>query len=259
MRGAKKAETAVREALSGHLDNTDIPFIASIAYNAVVDALFPGEQVRATYPWKTNADLLYDVWKLGYVTGFIYDATPGDSPNSMWSRELTDDHGVAMLGIEEIHLNTNKSDFRHFSFEDKAWDTVFFDPPFKLNGNPSGLPELSQRYGVNVPARWEARHKLIVHGFIESLRISKRVLVKCQDQVVSGRIRWQTDMLKLVADGGYLNVIDHGIDGAFTAAPRAKLVDRFDMLGHHIPQPMKGREQKHAHARPSTLLVFERN
>lgn len=193
--------------------------------------------VLAYDTWRTNADLIYDAWRLGYVHGFVYDVTPG--LDGMWTKRIR-----AVEGIEEIHGNAQRLDFRHLAFNDNTWDTVLYDPPYKLNGNPDGLAGLSARYGVDIPTRWQDRHALMIEGLIECARIVRpggHVLAKCQDQVVSGKLRWQTDML---TDAG----ICCGLEK----------VDRFDMAGHHIPQPMQGRKQKHAHGRPSTLLVFEK-
>lgn len=222
--------------------------LAEIAAKAAVSSLFPQDVVVASYPWRDNADLIYAVWRMGYVEGKVLDMTPGEK--GLWASKLWRPPEMKMVeGIEGVYLNFGVWDFTNTPSADNEWDTVFYDPPFKLNGNPDGLPDLSRRYGVDVPAHWEDRHQLMVDGLKECIRItSGRVLAKCQDQVVNGEIRWQTDMLKDCAE-----------------ANGCKKVDRFDMLGHHIPQPMgpskrypNGRKQRHAHARPSTLLVFEK-
>jgi hypothetical protein len=250
-RGQSKAINDAVEALK--LLYPDMPGVKGLAETAVqvaLEALYPTwtGAVVAAFPWRTNADLIYDCWRLGYVTGFVYDATPGSG--GLWSNKLGISTSEWLEGIEQIVLNLKKIDFRHFAFEDGTFDTVFFDPPYKLNGSPDGLPELSKRYGVDVPTKVADRHALMLDGLLECIRISRRyLLVKCQDQVANGEMHWQTVMLKNCAEGY-----------------RMKLIDRFDMLGHHIPQPMNpsprypnGRKQKHAHGRPSTLLVFERS
>jgi len=246
----KAIETAKAALRAMYPDVPDIEAIAETAIEVALEALYPTKSsVVACYPWRTNADLIYDAWRLGYVTGFVYDATPG--AGGLWSSRLgPTPTSQCPEGIEQITLNLNGSDFRRFSFEDKSFDTVFFDPPYKLNGNPDGLSELSKRYGVDVPAKVVDRHVLMLDGLAECIRISRKyVLVKCQDQVANGRVYWQTEMLTRFTE----------------ESSEATLVDRFDMLGHHIPQPMapserypNGREQRHAHGRPSTLLVFER-
>lgn len=241
----------------------DISMVASVAVEAALDAIFPGDAVRAVYPWRTNADLIYDAWRAGYVNGVVFDSTPGK--DGLWWRRLIHPETLDPAdGIERIILNNDvdggrRFDFRETWYRDEKFDTVAFDPPYKFNGNPKGLPELSERYGVDVPARWQDRLVLMSDGLIECIRITRHrghILVKCQDQVVSGALRWQTRTLTTVAETG-LREGEEAPPG-WRLAPKAKLIDRFDMLGHHIPQPMKGRKQRHAHARPSTLLVFER-
>ena len=96
----------------------------------------------------------------------------------------------------------------------------------------------------------------MLEGFRECVRISSKwILVKCQDQVCSGQMRWQTDWFTDYAKG----LAFQGV--------KLRKVDRFDMIGHAIPQPGIGlpeddpryRKQKHAHGRGSTLLVFQKS
>jgi len=193
--------------------------------------------VPAVHPWRTNADLLFAAYRLGYVSGHVLDTTPGLA-GLWWSKIPTDPFGQ----VSEIQLSTH--DFRRLPYGGRTFDTVAFDPPYKLNGNPRSMNALSHRYGVDVPTSWQDRHVLMSQGLVESIRVAVvggHILVKCQDQVSSGAIRWQTDLMTNIAE-----------------AYNAMKVDRFDMTGHHIPQPMEGRKQRHAHGRPSTLLVFRK-
>lgn len=190
--------------------------------------------IPAVHRWATNAELIYDAYQLGYVSGRVLDATPGER-GLWWDR----------FEPGEIELTLNPGwDFTALPFGAETFDTVAYDPPYKFNGNPHGLPDLSRRYGVDVPTRWQDRMKLILDGAKGCARIVKvggHLLVKCQDQVVSGKMRWQTDEItRLLETRGM------------------RKVDRFDLIGHSIPQPMKGRRQRHAHGRGSTLLVFRR-
>jgi hypothetical protein len=130
-------------------------------------------------------------------------------------------------------------DFTALPWPDRFFDAVTFDPPFKLNGTPTA--SVDQRYGVDVYRSREQRHDLILAGITECARVARRVLlVKCQDQVNGGKIRWQTRLFA-----------DHAEAQGF------ELVERFDMLGYR-PQP-PGRTQQHARRNYSTLLVLERS
>lgn len=211
--------------------------------------------ILAVKRWRDNADMIADVYRLGYIEGQVYDATPGDA-GALWWRDIphVESTAITHLGGVVLHhpwvvLNDEKLDFTKMPFANGEFDTVAYDPPYKLNGNPDGLPELSSRYGVEVPTRPGDRILLLVNGLKECARISSKwLLVKCQDQVCNGHVYWQTDILTEAARRC-----------GFTK------VDRFDLIGHSIPQPMgkskrypNGRKQRHAWGRGSTLLVFKR-
>ena len=88
----------------------------------------------------------------------------------------------------------------------------------------------------------EDRHRLIREGTVECLRVLKRggfLLLKCQDQVNGGKVRWQT------------------MDFAWHAGLYGgRLVDMLHMLGGR-PQP-EGTSQRHARRNMSTLLVLRK-
>jgi hypothetical protein len=99
------------------------------------------------------------------------------------------------------------------------FDMVAFDPPYKLSGTPA-LGDFDDRYGIDVPTRWQDRMDLILDGAEEAITCAKakgHLLVKCQDQVVSGKMVWQT------------------MEVWHRLAPYARLVDRFDMRPWIIP------------------------
>lgn len=204
------------------------------------------EPVVAVKRWRDNADMIAEVYRLGrYIKGDVYDVTPGDA-RGLWTRHIANAAPDLFIGANEAKL-----DFTALPWPDGKWDTILYDPPYKLNGNPASMPELSSRYGVEVPRRPQDRIDLMVAGLRECARITApggHVLAKCQDQVCSGRMWWQTDTLK-----------DAGAEVGLVK------VDRFDLIGHSIPQPMgpserypNGRRQKHPYGRGSTLLVFRK-
>lgn len=190
--------------------------------------------VPAVHAWATNGHLVEDVSRI-YDFNSTLDATYGRG--RFWTR-----YRPAQLVTNDLNPDTD-AEF-HYDFRDLPWgrdfDTVVFDPPYKLNGTPS-LGDFDSRYGISAPTRWQDRMSLILEGVVECGRVCRNLLlVKVQDQVVSGRVVWQT-----------LEVVDR-LDGW-------RLVDRFDLLGGSRPQPMDGRRQRHGHGRPSSLLVFERS
>jgi SAM-dependent methyltransferase len=192
--------------------------------------------IPATARWATNAHLIADVAALGYLrpTDLVLDPTYG--LGNWWARWKPD-----RLVTSDLRPGAQlRADFRRLPFAAGTFDAVTFDPPFKLNGTPSGA--VDARYGVDEPSTWQDRMALIGAGLDECARVLRpggRLLLKCQDQVVSSHVRWQTIAFTNHATG-------LGLD----------LVDRFDLLGGR-PQPA-GRRQVHARRNSSTLLVFEK-
>lgn len=192
-----------------------------------------GAEVLAVDAYGSNAALVTACVRLGYLQSDwrTLDATYGRGifwqrwkPDSLvtndWRPELGADHHC---------------DFRSLPWPDAHFDAVVFDPPYKLNGTPTR--SVDERYGVHEPTRWQDRHRMILAGIAECARVAGQVLlVKCQDQVVSGRVRWQT---RLFAD----EMECHGFG----------LEDALHMVGGR-PQP-EGRRQVHARRNYSTLLV----
>jgi hypothetical protein len=193
--------------------------------------------IQAVGRWPTNGHLIADAAALHFPDAQnVFDATYGRGlwwtewrPPVLWANDLN----------PETDAQTHK-DFRDMNLMSEQFDVVAFDPPYKLNGTPA-LGDFDDRYGIATPTRWQDRIALILDGARECGRLVKpkgHLLVKCQDQVVSGQMRWVT---QYVTDA---------------LADKFRLVDRFDMLGGGRPQP-GGRTQRHAWGRPSSLLVFQ--
>jgi len=176
------------------------------------------------------------VASLGYLDGKVLDVTYGYGV--FWQLYKPDDFTACDLDAEKSPIGYSV-DFTQLPFEDMSFDAVVFDPPYKLNGTPTDA--VDERYGVHVVSKWQDRLQLMCDGLIECIRVSnKYVLVKCMDQVVSGKKVWQTIAMYEMA-WNY----------------RATLVDRFDMLVTPRPQP-EGRRQVHTQGNYSTLMVFKK-
>lgn len=138
-----------------------------------------------------------------------------------------------------------KADFRDLPFEDESFGVVVLDPPYGLRGS---VNETNGGYGLEAGyMSVEARYDMIREGIAECARVAQhRLILKCQDQVVSGQVSWQTRLFA-----------DHAEEKC-----GLRLVERLDMLGGSRPQPARTRAdgkpsvQQHAYQRPSTLLVF---
>lgn len=196
--------------------------------------------VLAINKWATNGHLIADCARLGYLrdTDLILDPTYGYG--TFW--KVWKPSSLVACDLDEAKSPIGHSvDFTALPFAHLGFDAVVFDPPYKLTGTPQDTGGMDERFGVDQPSvRWQDRMALIRAGAAECARVCERtLLVKCQDQVVSSKIRWQT-----------LAVIE-------TLAPLGfGLRDRFDFLSYRA-QPAE-RAQKNAHRGSSQMLVFER-
>lgn len=195
--------------------------------------------VKAIDRWASNGHLIADCARLDYLRPEYRTLDPTWGYGTFWKV-------WEPLVLVACDLNPDKSplgysvDFTNLPFDDRSFDAVVFDPPYKLNGTPTDIGGVDERFGVHEYARWQDRMKLIRDGARECARVSDLMLVvKCQDQVVSSKIRWQT---RAVADE--VEPLGFGL--------RA----RFDFLGGR-PQP-GGRTQKNPQSCSSQLLVFQR-
>jgi len=187
---------------------------------------------------KNNAELILGCKRLGYLDDEYEILDPTYGYGGFW--KLWMPPFLFAHDIEGAKAPSGVEDFTNLRYKNDRFDAVVFDPPYKLNGTPSG--SMDERYGVHVVRTWQDRHRLIEDGIVECIRVLKPegfLLLKCQDQVCSGKVRWQT---RLFADWAE----EHGVD----------LIDRMDLLAYR-PQPA-GRRQVHARRNHSTLLVFRK-
>jgi hypothetical protein len=202
------------------------------------------DPVLAIQKFPNNGHLIAACARLGYLKKSWLTLDPTYGYGTFWKvwkpRELV-----------ACDLNPDKSpigfsvDFTDLPWEDRTFMASVYDGPYKLNGKPSDSGGVDERFGVEQYTRWQDRMALLVHGAVEVARVTEEyMLVKCQDQVVSSKIRWQTRILEEV-----LELQGFG------------LKDRFEYLSRRA-QPKKAngkkRKQKNAHRCSSQLLVFKR-
>lgn len=200
---------------------------------------------------RNNAELIQYAHHLGYIPDahdtWTLDCTYGSG--RFWKNwhpehlikadiDVIDEHGDTRLGVVQC-------DFTAMPWGDFAFDTVVFDPPYKLNGTPAmgGPANSDESYGVGTAQTIKQRYGLIYDGLDECWRVCRKgghILVKCQDQVSSGKMHWQTfDFTNYLRD-------NRNVD----------LVDMLHLPGHRA-QPAN-RNQQHAHQNYSTLLIFQK-
>lgn len=195
--------------------------------------------IYAIHPYRSNAELIEAAAKLGYLHEDWITLDPTFGLGNFWS-----EWAPKYLIKSDIQATGQGGvfgwDFRNLPVRDGEYDAVVFDPPYKLNGTPTA--GVDNRYGVGSSTRWQDRIELMKRGQKECARVLKPggyLLTKCQDQVVSGRVVWQTDIMTAQA-------IHDGL----------VKVDRLDILTTPRPQPHS--RQVHARRNSSHLLVFRK-
>lgn len=188
----------------------------------------------------TNADLMVDCRDLGYIDidRPVLDVTYG--LGTFW--RIWQPRALVASDIDPAKSPAGRSvNFTATGYPDEFAATVVLDPPYKLNGTPTA--EVDDRYGVGGSyTTVAARHQLMQEGIAEAARILQpngHLLFKCQDQVCSGRVHWQTRIMA-----------DHAETVGF------RLVDALLFVGGRA-QPA-GRRQVHARRNYSTLLVLRK-
>jgi hypothetical protein len=192
------------------------------------------KRILAATAWPTNADMIVDCVKLGYLheDWMVLDPTYGKGRWwTKWQPKV----------LVKQDRNADDSDYRAMEWQSNRFDAVAYDPDYKLNG--TSRLKMDEAYGVHIPKTWQDRRSDMLHGFIECVRVTKRggmVLAKCQDQVCSGQMRWQTEWFSDLA-----KILE------------VRKVDELQFLGKGMDQP-EGRSQQHARHTYSTLLVFKK-
>lgn len=127
-----------------------------ISSSGVADGPTDAKMVMAFDTWPSNAHLIADVARLGYIRGDVLDCTWG--LGNFWTQYRPPAENL--IGTD---LNISKSpcgfsvDFRDQPWDDQSFDTVAFDPPYKLTGTPDRI--ITERFGVET-MRWQDRMQL---------------------------------------------------------------------------------------------------
>lgn len=200
--------------------------------------------VLAASAWKTNAHLIADVARLGYLRKEWLTLDPTAGRMGWWKLWRPDNlvtHDIRLDGV----------DFRALPHEDNTFDAVAFDPPYVAVGGhkTSSLGDFHDRFGLTETGHGtgnpdpKAVQALINDGLTDCARVTKPrgfLLVKCQDYISSGKL-WP---------GTHLTVT-HGLSMGLN------YYDRLEHYGCVRAQP-SGRRQVHARRNLSTLLVFRK-
>lgn len=200
------------------------------------------EPVMAIGEWRNNAELIADMPRLGYLHDDWLTFDPTYGLGRFWT--IWRPRVLLASDIDPRAEGVFGWDFTDLPVTSSSIGAVVFDPPYKLNGTSTdrGAAKADKRYGVTEYASQGDRHRLIIDGITECVRVLKRdgmLLVKCQDQVNGGKVRWQTR-----------EFADHA------ESLGCRLVDMLHIRSYR-PQP-PGRTQQHARRNFSTMLVLRK-
>jgi hypothetical protein len=194
------------------------------------------EPVMSLGEWNNNGEMLADVARLGYLDGRVLDCTYGEG--AFWT--VFRPKKLVACDLDPAKSPVGYSvDFRNLPWRARSFDSVVIDGPYKLTGTPS-TPDMDSRYGTTKYVGWRERHALIREGMTECERVLRPkgyLLVKCQDQVCGGKVRWQTR-----------EFADHG------ESLGLRLRSSFLLRSYREQDPKRG--QQHERRNFSTLLVF---
>lgn len=202
--------------------------------------------VLAVDEYRSNAEMIAAAARLGHLDRdwATLDCTYGRGV--FW--QVFRPYRLVCSDLHPTSPHVRKADFRRLPWVAGMFRAVVVDPPYGLRG---AINDTNGGYGLVGYMSVADRHAMICEGITEASRVAVaggRVLLKCQDQVCSGRVWWQTRIFA-----------DHA------ESVGLELVERLDMLGHRRPQPPrkwadgKPSVQQHAYGRPSTLLIFRKS
>lgn len=193
--------------------------------------------IYAAQKWPTNAHMIADVVRMGYLDSKSLTLDASYGKGNFWT--IWRPGNLVTLDLDPDKSVDIQASFTVLPFADNTFDRVIFDPPYKLNGTPS---KADYPYGVHEYKRWQTRIALMELGQAECARVVKKkgyLLTKCMDQVVSGHVRWQTDIMTEIATEAKL-----------------KKEDRVDFLTDPREQPHE--RQCHFRRNYSSLLIFRK-
>ena len=181
-----------------------------------------------------NAQLINEVYKL-YIKDddIICDITFGKG--AFWKGLNKRVFGSDIRGKCEI-----LADFKNLPYKSGVVDVVVFDPPY-MHGGKTVKKSINSCYH-NENTSHESVIRNYCYGILESERILKkhgRIMVKCQDEIESGKQRLShVELIQLLEILGF------------------KIIDLFVLMQDHTPT-MRENYQKTARKNHSYLIIGE--
>lgn len=202
--------------------------------------------VLAATEWRSNAELIVDCVRLGYLREEWATLDPTYGRGVWWKAWRPPNlitHDIELDGV----------DFRQLPEPNASFDAVAFDPPYVCTGGrtTSTIPDFNARFGlIDTPRTPAALQEMNEAGLAEMHRVLRPrgvLLVKCKDYVWSGRLFLGTHQ-----------TLTRAISLGFEP------IDRMEHVGKPGPQPERSRAdgkpvvQQHARRNLSTLFVLRK-
>lgn len=189
--------------------------------------------------YSDNSELISACFELGYLRDEWLTLDPTYGKGTFWKGRQPKNLFRSDLHTWAEDPTVGDADFTKLAWSDGIFEAVVYDPPYKMNGTPS---DPDNAYGVGTPVRWQDRIDLMKRGQKECARVLKPggyLLTKCMDQVVSGKVVWQTDIMTAQAIHDGLTKVDQ-------------------LLYLTNPRPQPHTRQVHSRRNYSSLLVFRK-
>lgn len=207
--------------------------------------------LRATF-WKSNAELIEDCVRLGYLKPEWKTLDPTYGKGIWWKNwkpKRLVKHDLELDGV----------DFRNLPHRANTFDAITYDPPYVSAGGraTTTIREFYAAYGLHgAPTTPKKLQRLINDGLTEMHRVVKPggiVMVKCQDYISSGSLWSGTYLTERKARALGFEVVDKLIHIRKSGGPQPKGRTRKGPNGTRIDTV-----QQHARGNTSMLLVLRK-
>lgn len=188
--------------------------------------------------WSSNAALIADCAKLGYLAADLSTIDPTYGRGQWWK-------AWRPTYLIAHDLRQDGVDFRELPETTGSIGQGVFDPPYMAPGGrkTSSIDDFNDRFGLHTTARNPAENQTLIDGGVSELHRVLRpkgvLLVKCMDYINSGR---------------YFAVTHYTLQHALTIG--FELVDRLEH--NKQPGPQSQKRQVHARRNLSTLFVLRK-
>ncbi len=155
-----------------------------------------------------NAELLADAFRIFVPAGVtVADVTYGRG--NFWGKLDQTQYRVLKSDINPRTPDTFQADFRDLPYPDNFVDVLLFDPPY-AHGGKNMKKSITQPYGYST-----GNHADVIQLYADGIREATRVLrkrglamVKCQDEIESGKQCWSHIEIKDLLEADGFQIVD---------------------------------------------------